>query len=191
MLGSHRLPHRSTIGAWFVEPSDSAAGWQPHRDNPVPPMTASGLPQTLTVGLPLTDATPLNGCMYALPAHLDEAFATGDFKIPPQVSVKVLQNIRALPAPAGSLLAWNQSLLHRGARSSRMGGGPRCSLACEFQSAALPTGSKQLLRARDVPSCNARLGLLGHLLIKYERFQPISPAIRLIAKALEWKYLDR
>ncbi len=184
----YRVPRRPTICAWYVEPADDAAGWKPHRDNPAG-IDADGAPSSITLWLPLTDATPLNGCMYVLPAHLDDAFQRRDFTVAPQVPVNVLQNVRALPATAGSLLAWNTGVLHWGARASRLGAGPRCSYACEFVrgSAATPKGAKPLLRPDETPTFTERIGLLGRLLQQYERFQKFPPEIKLIAKGLEWK----
>lgn len=46
------------------------AGWRPHRDRPHPWM-ADGTPNSLNFWLPLTEATPLNGCMYILPRPAD------------------------------------------------------------------------------------------------------------------------
>ena len=184
----YRVPRRPTICAWYVEPADDAAGWKPHRDNPAA-FDADGTPRSITLWLPLTDATPLNGCMYVLPAHLDEAFRTRDFKVPAQIPVNLLQDVRALPASAGSLLAWNTGVLHWGSRASRLGTGPRCSFACEFErgGATVPEGAKPLLGPNETPAFEERLGLLGHLLQRYERFQKFSPEIKLIATALEWK----
>jgi hypothetical protein len=189
VLGSdYRVPRRPTICAWYVEPSDAAAGWKPHRDNPKG-FDDAGAPSAITLWVPLTDATPLNGCMYVLPAHLDDAFQRRDFDVAPHVPVNLLQDVRALPASAGSLLAWNTGVLHWGGRASQLGTGPRCSYAFEFVRGGgdIPEGAKPLLRPDEMPTFAERLGLLGRLLQQYERFQKFPAEIKLIAKGLEWK----
>lgn len=57
-----------------MPPSDQGAGWGPHRDRVQPTLDEDNSPHSLTVWLPFTDATPLNGCMYVLPAHHDGRF---------------------------------------------------------------------------------------------------------------------
>jgi len=122
-------------------------------------------------------------------SRVDQAFQRRDFTVAPQVPVNLLQDVRALPATAGSLLAWNTGVLHWGGRASRLGAGPRCSYACEFVRGGAPTpeGMKPLLRPDEAPNFTERLGLLGRLLQQYERFQKLPPEIKLIAKGLEWK----
>jgi len=49
------------------------AGWKPHRDRPyetplMPDMSAA----SINFWIPLTEATPLNGCMYILPRQFDD-----------------------------------------------------------------------------------------------------------------------
>jgi hypothetical protein len=178
------------LWAWYVPPSDDAAGWVPHRDRPRATFAVDNRPNSLTVWLPLTDSTPLNGCIYVLPAHHDpdirrsEAIVDHQFSIPGDR----LQNIRALPAPAGSLLAWNQSLLHWGSRASRLGSGPRCSIALQFQRGDLPPFEKPLLDPAALPSFHDRLGLIGHLIVGFSGFLSFPPELRMLATALRWKY---
>jgi ectoine hydroxylase-related dioxygenase (phytanoyl-CoA dioxygenase family) len=110
---------------WHVVPSESAYGWSPHRDRVQPTLDRNNAPHSLTVWVPFTDATPLNGCIYMLPAHLDDRFKQRIWDGEGNNQVLQPQNIRALPAPAGSLLAWNQAVLHWGGRASRLAEGPR------------------------------------------------------------------
>ena len=178
------------LWAWYVQPSNTSAGWTPHRDRPRSTLAADNRPNSLTVWLPLTDTTPLNGCIYVLPAHLDpdirrpEATANNKFNFPSET----LQNIRALPATAGSLLAWNQSLLHWGSRASRLGFAPRCSIALQFQRGELPPFEKPLLDPTALPPFHDRLGLIGQLIVGFSGFLSFQPEIRLLGNALRWKY---
>lgn len=116
------------VWAWYVPPNDAAAGFKPHRDYVgIDTVRDDGLPKMGTVWIPLTDVSTLNSCMYVLPANLDpcvphnlkeQNIAYGD-----------LQNIRALPAKAGSVLSWSTHVLHWGSRSSEFCKEPRISIA--------------------------------------------------------------
>lgn len=178
------------VWAWHVHPSEDAAGWVPHRDRSGVTVDPDNSPHSLTVWLPLTDATPLNGCMYVLPARHDPDLRTANR---PEDGVyrfagDTLQNIRALPATAGSLLAWNQSLLHWGSRASHLGTHPRCSIAAQFQRGDLPPLERPLFDPTTPPSFADRLGLLGHLFCVFSGFLGLPPEIRVVATALNWKY---
>lgn len=176
--------------AWCVEPSDTAAGWKAHRDRPNS-LDANGRPQSLTVWLPLTDATPLNGCIYLLPAHLDPDIVGRRFdgKAAERFTVENLQNIRALPATAGSLLSWHQEILHWGSRASRRGRQARCSLAHEFQRGDRPTFAGPLFRPGAIPPFSIRVGWIAKLFGNYAKHQNVgTPAVRVLAAALERKF---
>lgn len=179
--------------AWCVEPSDDAAGWKAHRDRPHS-RDPDGRPQSLTVWLPLTDTTPLNGCMYVLPAHLDPDLAPRHFDghAAERFTPATLQNIRALPATAGSLLSWHQEVLHWGSRASARGGHPRISLSHEFQRGDHPPFATPLFRPGEMPSFHARLGWIGTLFGNYAKHQHVGgPALRVLAAALERKFAGR
>jgi hypothetical protein len=87
--------------AWHVDPKKGQAGWTPHRDRNNS-LFADKRPKSLSVWIPLTAATPLNGCMYVLPAHRDPVYggAPGGSK-PLQ-----LLDIRALPGNPGDAFMW-------------------------------------------------------------------------------------
>lgn len=184
---------RADFWAWFVPPSNDAAGWVPHRDYTGVSCNADGSPRRLTVWLPLTDTTPLNGCMYLLPAHLDPGMRPGDAPVVPsdhrfEIPGDALQNIRALPATAGSLLAWNQSVLHWGSRASDRGGNPRCSVAAQFIRADAVTAGSPVFAPETVPPFAERLGLIGHLICTFSGFLTFPPEIRMLGHVLDWKF---
>ncbi len=177
--------------AWYVEPTDAASGWTPHRDRPGVGLAPDNTPESLSIWLPLTHATPLNGCMYILPAHWDDNFKQRNWSpgMHTVMSGEQLQNIRALPAPPGSLLSWNQSLYHWGSRASKMGTEPRCSISVEFQRGDRPALSTPLLDPREILPFGSRLGLVGRLLKAYSPFHRFnSPQFQILANALEWKF---
>ncbi len=116
------------IWAWYVDRSKSESGWEPHRDRRQNSLLPDGMPKAVNIWIPLTDVTPLNGCMYILPADLDPNY-NHDSDV---VGINP-QDIRALPAPAGSVLCWNPVVWHWGSRSRKKATSPRISLACDFQ----------------------------------------------------------
>ncbi|WP_309904593.1 hypothetical protein [Variovorax soli] len=60
--------------AWHVDPQRGETGWKPHRDNRYNSLGADGSPLSLTCWVPLSDADPLNSCMYIVPKHMDAAY---------------------------------------------------------------------------------------------------------------------
>ena len=174
---------------WHVLPSEKANGWGPHRDRIQPTLEPDNSPHTLTVWLPLTDATPLNGCIYVLPAHLDERFKLRRWDGDGNIAVKDPQNIRALPAPSGSMLAWNQAVLHWGGRASSLAGGPRSSIAFEFQRGDKDAFNEPLLDPVELPPFQRRLGLIGKQVLQYEHMYPLPAEIAAIARTLRTRFM--
>jgi hypothetical protein len=140
--------------AYLIPTTDDAAGTPPHRDSLLNRdcIGSDGLPKVVNVWIPLTDATTLNSCIHVLPGHLDPLYrlraSTADEDADAGEHVP-LQNIRALPAPAGSVLCWNPNLLHWGGRSSRWASHPRLSFAAYFQSRDVPPVHPTTM---DIPS---------------------------------------
>ena len=174
---------------WHVEPSENAMGWGPHRDRVQPTLDRNNAPHSLTVWIPFTDATPLNGCIYMVPAHLDERFRRRVWDGEGNNNVTFPQNIRALPATAGSLLAWNQAVLHWGGRASRLAKEPRSSAAFEFQRGDKAPFNRPLLDPKKTPPFQQRLGLIGKQVIQYKHMYPLAPDIEAIAEALRTKFM--
>ena len=116
------------VWAWHVDGAREKAGWRPHRDQDSTTLRNDRSPKSLTLWIPLTDATPRNGCMYILPANRDPLYAEAmenDIRLD-------LQDIRALPSPAGGVMGCTQALLHWGSRGSA-DAPPRISLSIEYQ----------------------------------------------------------
>jgi hypothetical protein len=174
---------------WHVVPSESSHGWSPHRDRVQPTLDRNNSPHSLTVWIPFTDATPLNGCIYMLPAHLDDRFKQRIWDGEGNNHVLAPQNIRALPATAGSLLAWNQAVLHWGGRASRLAEGPRSSAALEFQRGDKAPFNRPLLDPKRTPGFQQRLGLVGKQVLQYQHMYPLTPDIAAVAEALRTKFM--
>jgi hypothetical protein len=184
------------LWAWYVRPLESDAGWRPHRDGFSASAPKEKPPDALTVWLALTDASCLNGCMYVVPAHWDEsAPPNGSSEREVVLSDRELQNVRALPAPAGSMVAWNHSIIHWGGRASSRAANPRCSIALMFRRLEEGPANSAWIRLHEMPSFQKRLGLVGHYVRVYPNRFAIeglkNPSIQLLAAALEWKYWER
>ena len=159
--GYMRLPD---FWAWHVDPKKNESGWRPHRDRGHHALNSDGTPKSVTVWIPLTDATPLNSCMYIVPADRDPTYGTAEdssFKFD-------YSNIRALPASAGAVFCWNQAVLHWGSSSSDRASHPRISLAFEFQRGDVPSYNEPLTQPNSFPSFEERLEFISKQIRQYE-----------------------
>lgn len=165
--------------AWHVDGTREPAGWSPHRDHGHKTLRADRSPKSLTVWLPLTDATPRNGCMYILPADRDAYYGTPrENETPIQ-----LQNVRALPCEAGGVLAWTQAVFHWGGRACLPITHPRISVAVEFQRSDEPPIYPSLLDPMATPDMTLRLRLILRQVLQYQHMYPVPEALRKLAEA--------
>ena len=148
--------------AWHVDPQNNEAGWRPHRDKNVGSLAADGAPLSLTCWIPLSEANPLNSCMYVVPAYLDPNYnKNGGADLPrPHVA-------RALPAKPGDFLIWNQAILHWGGLSSEFGDEPRMSMALEFQRGDIAPFRQPLINHEALPSFSDRVRLIARQILQY------------------------
>jgi hypothetical protein len=174
-------PYAQVAGfwVWHLDAQREAAGWPPHRDLGPHALYEGGAPKIITFWVPLTEATPDNGCMYMLPRHLDDArggLAPAD-----------LQSIRALPARPGTVLGWAHDVLHWSGRSSRRSRANRVSFAIEFQRTDVgeplldgPPYTEPFLDPGAPPSFAERLSLVGQQILLYStRYQMPEALVRL------------
>ena len=140
-----------------------------------------GMPTALTIWLPLTDATPANGCMYMVPASQDPNYP----EHLQSTEVINLQSVRALPAPAGSILGWNQNVLHWGGCSSSKAIFPRISIAWEFQRKDIPEPRSSLLSPTSLLTFPQRLSLIGQQIAQYQQIYNLPEELAEIAQALQ------
>jgi hypothetical protein len=172
-----RLPDFWT---WLVDPRKDQSGWSPHRDKGHRSLFTDGSPKAVTIWIPLTDATTLNGCMYIVPADRDPTYGTpeeGEWRFKHA-------DIRALPAEAGSVFFWNQAVLHWGSHANQREVRPRVSLAFEFQSANVPPYNQPLSKPLEIPTFNSRLKLIGKQILQYQHMYPLAPEVEALAKIL-------
>ncbi len=148
--------------------SSEGRGWTPHRDRPyVNTLKGDGLPLTMRLWVPLTDATTKNSCIGVVPADLDPDYPN-DLK---NKTVHNPQHAKILPAGAGSILAWNEALLHWGTSADEDAEHPRISMAFTVQ-ANFSAFEGPLLDPLVTPGFKHRLGLIGHMLKRYENREP-------------------
>lgn len=148
--------------AWHVDPQKSESGWSPHIDRAGQrTLAADGAPLSLTCWIPLTDANPLNSCMYLVPAFLDPFYGRSHERN----QLPRPNTIRALPAKPGEYFIWNQAVLHWGSSASEFADSPRMSMAIEFQRGDITPFNAPLLG--QIPDFNTRRQLLGKQVLQY------------------------
>ncbi len=175
--GYFRLPD---FWVWLVDPRRDDSGWKPHRDKTQPTLREDGSPTSLTVWIPLTESTPLNGCIYMVPANRDPTYNT-----PNQNEWKFAhQDIRALPAKPGSILVWNQAVLHWGSHGSPRETQPRISVAVEFQAGDVPPYNEPLTAPNSIPNFDFRLQLIAKQILQYRHMYPLAAEVQEIAVRL-------
>jgi 2-polyprenyl-3-methyl-5-hydroxy-6-metoxy-1,4-benzoquinol methylase len=169
---------------WYINTTNTEKGWRPHRDNLNDTLLADGMPKCVTIWIPLSDAIPLNGCMYILPAPFDPNYGGTIQKGEKNESIN-FQDIRALPATAGSVLCWNHAVLHWGGRSSERAPHARISLAFEFQRSDVEPYKTPLLDPSNPPNFNQRLALIGKQVLQYQHMYPLSEELAELATELQ------
>lgn len=175
--GYLRLPD---FWCWLVDPQRGQSGWAAHRDKNWNALFPDRSPKSLTIWIPLTDATTLNSCMYVVPADRDPVYATeADKAWSHQPS-----DVRALPAAAGSVLCWTQALLHWGSSTSRRETRPRISVAFEFQSGQVPPMNQPVTKPEEIPRLQGRMWLIGKQILQYRHMYPLTPEFEVLASQL-------
>ncbi|MEW5853234.1 MAG: phytanoyl-CoA dioxygenase family protein [Myxococcota bacterium] len=179
--------------AYFIDVNDRAHGYRPHREVTTNTLMPDGCPASITIWLPITDATLDNGCMYVIPTHLElHRFDESELRRiygPQYEPLALLHRARALPARAGAALSWNHFARHWGSFSSSSAHEPRMSVAFEFMRGDVDpafhphTHFWEELKPRqpmvmapddELPSLANRLYLLGRQIRRY--WQPNDPA---------------
>jgi len=165
---------------WHVDPAKSERGWKPHREKGHRALFPDGRPRSLSVWMALSQATPLNGCMYIVPADRDPNYGTerdneNRFELP---------EIRALPAEAGDVFMWNQALMHWGAHASPRASSPRMSMAFEFMHGDVEPYNQPAIPPMTILRFEDRLKLVGKQIIQYKHMYRLSPELESAARIL-------
>jgi hypothetical protein len=166
---------------FYLECNSQSRGWVPHRDRMrAKTLDADGYPQSINIWLPLTDATPENGCMYMLPAGYDENYK-GDLGVQ---LVTSLQDIRAVPARAGDFLGWNEAVFHWGGRSSKLAKYPRISMATVYQNGKVDPLEWPLMQPGAIPPFIERVGLISQQFLRFQVQNTYTTSTEILAKEL-------
>ena len=142
----------------------------------------------VTVWIPFTEATPLNGCMYVLPLPSDPNFPDR----PDVFGAGSFQDIRALPAQAGSVLAWNQYLMPWGGAASKWADGPRISTGIYVQAGDVPLFTDKPVDFDQPLPFAKRLALIASNMLLYQtvhQFPPelVKTALRAVKALPNWE----
>lgn len=168
------------LWVWHIDPAKSESGWRPHREVGHEALFPDRRPRALSAWIALTQATPLNGCMYVVPADRDPTYGTAnDTK-----HEFALGDIRALPAEPGDVLLWNQALLHWGAHASERAASPRVSMSFEFMHAGEEPYYRPIVEPRTIQRFEDRLKLIGRQILRYRHLYELPPQLEALAHAL-------
>lgn len=165
---------------WHLDPKRVEAGWRPHRDKGRMALKGDGGPASLTVWVPLSEATPQNGCMYLLPANRDPVYGTEN-EARWQIDIA---KVRALPARPGDFLCWNQAVLHWGGEASRFARHPRMSMALEFQMGERAPFNQPLIEPFANLDFEFRLRLVAKQILQYKHMYPLAARFEALAQRL-------
>ena len=182
--------YQLTISFWvnYVPAARGGSGFPPHRDDVRPGHHA------VTCWVPLTPATPDNGCVYVIERNSENSGEHHGYLRRNLTAAQVLSalpRVRALPACPGSFLAWPNDTIHWGGMFLR---GEQARLALSFHFAGADfenvdsSLSKSLLVEQPLPSFGDRLRWASQSMLRFrgrdpllERFAPV--AHRLIAES--------
>lgn len=153
---------------YYIQPNDDGKGFEPHRDAEYEnTIDSNGMPNVITFWIAIADADPLNSCMYVLPANRDPEYVDAIKNLKTGATKFALEDIRALPAKAGTVSCWDQYIFHWGSRSSKHAKFPRISYAAYCQKGDIPPVDDMVI---DIPSeldFRSRLVFIGCGLYRY------------------------
>jgi hypothetical protein len=156
MLGpDHRIVPMPYVNV--VPAGEGNAGFGIHRDRFDDPITPDGMPNTVTAWISLTDANPERACLYVVPTSRDPNFPDSLR----QLAIDNVQDIRAVPVAAGSVVCFNQAIMHWSGRNTAGSGGARVSFAFEFERNGLPDAREPTVSLAEILDLRKRLGFIG------------------------------
>jgi len=133
-----------SFAVYYIEATDQAKGFAPHRDAEyLDTIDAQGNPSVITVWITVTEASPLNSCLYVVPKDRDPQYAESIHDLSVTADAFAWEDVRALPTPAGVMSCWSQYLFHWGSRASRRAREPRITYAVYLQSGQVEPVAEQ------------------------------------------------
>lgn len=186
--------------AWSLKPptsskTDGQIGQSfglPHRDYPASEALFDDgkTPKLLNVWIPVNEATLQNGCIHIVPREFDANFAHPENQAHMRSATTVrgtgvcklrfaLNGARALPAQAGSLLAWCGNTIHWGSSCSQYSASPpRKSIAMTFRRRSVTqlegAGEPITQESARAMSPNMRLALISRSLLLYNQWHMLK-----------------
>ena len=156
------------------------------RQRPANSLFRDKSPKSVNVWVPLTDATPDNGCVYAVPAGQDRNYGAKK----PERADASLPSIRALPAGAGDVLIWTGETYTWQGRPNPRSGAPATlmSLSWEFQSTETAAFEGLTIDSYPYVPFETRLGLLAHQMPGHTSGFSSNPLWRAVQQTLSNRY---
>lgn len=151
---------------FIVENTDQAAGWGKHRDLQFRrSMSRNGHPLIMSFWVALTDATPLNSCLYALPFSRDPNYPD-NIK---ELAVPHVEDVQCMAVQAGQVIGLSHALLHWGSRSSSRGKTRRVSFVFDAQRGDFDCFHEVLLDPKQPLSFEQRAAYVAHVVLWLRR----------------------
>lgn len=149
------------FAVYYIEATDQGKGFAPHRDAEYPnTIDAKGMPTVMTVWITITEANPLNSCLYIVPKHRDPQYADSISDLSVTADAFAWEDVRALPTPPGVMSCWSQYLFHWGSRASRRAREPRITYAVYLQSGEVEPVEQQTVAVPGVLGFRERLSMI-------------------------------
>lgn len=164
--------------AWHIRPGGS--GWVPHRDRGRRSLAPDGTPLSLTLWIPLSEASLQNSCIYVLPSYHDLTYNTAKETVHDTASPMAV----ALPAVPGDYLCWNQALLHWGSKAGPCLSGPRISMSAEFQCGDASPLDLPLIQPLSSLTFERRLLLVAVQMLRYRHMHVLSSELQEMAERI-------
>lgn len=169
----------------FVVPNtDNAGGWGVHRDLPLQnSLRKDGMPEIMSFWVALTDATPLNSCLYCVPASRDPNYPDNLTNC----SVSRVEDIECLAVKAGQVIGLNHALLHWGSRSSSRGCSRRISLVFDMQRDDAQPYHHVRLDSKSCPTFEVKAAYVAHVILWLAKYnvdfstKDISLAVQMLS----------
>ncbi len=153
---------------YYIEPTDNGKGFEPHRDAEyLGTLDEHGMPSVITTWITITEATPLNSCMYLLPRNRDPQYNAAVHNLKTGWNELALEDLRAIPTPAGTLSCWDQYVFHYGSRSSKRAPQPRVSIAAYCQRGDIPPVDDRFIELPSRLDFQSRLAIACRGLRRY------------------------
>ena len=178
----YRLPD---FWSWKIHTANEETGWSIHRDWGHPSIFEDGMPETITLWIPLNDVDCTNSCMYIIPASEDPTYYTFDDIKNTKYWPKMLKNVRALPVKTGSVIIWNQNVWHWGSKTSSS---PfvesRISLAFAFQVRRTKSHNTPVSDPLLLLPFKDRIAIIAKQIIQYQHMYSLESDIKNLAEEI-------